>query len=168
MFRAIFSSISAATSRALGQRAYELQGTHSSPHRPWAHVFARQSIDHQSSTNDSCTGTTISSRPIKGLEAPGLVSRKPKFTKARLSAFATTIPIFTLFMIVAAASAGTAVAAPGVAGDGPGWALTAVSYPTNFSPTPATSPGVSGTIAIDVFNVGSSAAGCTNVLTTAK
>jgi hypothetical protein len=45
--------------------------------------------------------------------------------------------------------------------DAPGWALSAVAYPTNFSPTQATAPSVSGTIAIHVLNIGSVAAGCT-------
>jgi hypothetical protein len=47
------------------------------------------------------------------------------------------------------------------AGEGPGWELTGRSYPTNFSPQLAVAPRVSGTIAIDVFNVGAGAAGCT-------
>jgi hypothetical protein len=45
--------------------------------------------------------------------------------------------------------------------DGPGWELTGRSYPTNFSPQLPVAPRVSGTIAIDVFNVGAGAAGCT-------
>jgi hypothetical protein len=47
------------------------------------------------------------------------------------------------------------------AGDGPGWELAGRSYPTNFSPQQPVAPRVSGTIAVDVFNVGAGAAGCT-------
>jgi hypothetical protein len=47
------------------------------------------------------------------------------------------------------------------AGDGPGWELTGRTYPTTFSPQTPVAPRVSGTIAINVFNVGASAAGCT-------
>jgi hypothetical protein len=60
------------------------------------------------------------------------------------------------------ATAGAAGGAPGVALDAaPGWALSAVAYPTNFAPTQATAPSVSGTIVIHVLNIGSIAAGCT-------
>jgi hypothetical protein len=48
------------------------------------------------------------------------------------------------------------------AAEGPGWEITANSYPTNLAPEPVSPPGVSGTIAIDVFNVGATAAGCTD------
>jgi hypothetical protein len=47
------------------------------------------------------------------------------------------------------------------ASDGPGWELTGRSYPTNFSPQSPVAPRVSGTIAINVFNIGAGAAGCT-------
>jgi hypothetical protein len=43
----------------------------------------------------------------------------------------------------------------------PGWALSGATYPTHFSPSPPSAPGVSGTVAIDVMNIGSTAAGCT-------
>ncbi len=43
----------------------------------------------------------------------------------------------------------------------PGWELTARSYPTYYSPTPPPEGTPSGLIAVDVLNVGASAAGCT-------
>ena len=46
----------------------------------------------------------------------------------------------------------------------PGWALSDTSYPTHFSPGEPKPEQVSGTIAIDVFNIGSSAAGCTGAI----
>jgi hypothetical protein len=61
-------------------------------------------------------------------------------------------------IVVALAAMG---AVPAAAHAAPGWALSALSYPTNLSPTPATSPRVSGTLTVNVFNIGSTAAGCT-------
>jgi hypothetical protein len=51
--------------------------------------------------------------------------------------------------------------APAAEAPGPGWELTSHSYPTNFSPESVLSPRVSGTIAVDIFNVGAGPAGCT-------
>jgi hypothetical protein len=67
------------------------------------------------------------------------------------------LPAILLALSVFGISAASAVAAS----DGPGWELTGRSYPTNFLPQPAVAPRVSGTIAIDVFNIGAQAAGCT-------
>jgi hypothetical protein len=50
------------------------------------------------------------------------------------------------------------------AGDGPGWEVAGQSYPTNFLPHSAVAPQVSGTIVVDLFNVGAEAAGCTNAV----
>jgi hypothetical protein len=47
------------------------------------------------------------------------------------------------------------------AGDAPGWEITGRTYPTYFSPQAPVAPRVSGTIALDIFNVGAGAAGCT-------
>jgi hypothetical protein len=46
----------------------------------------------------------------------------------------------------------------------PGWALTATTYPTNFTVAPPAEPRVSGTIALEMMNIGSSAAGCTGAV----
>jgi hypothetical protein len=63
--------------------------------------------------------------------------------------------------LLTSCAAGTLNASAWAAAEGPGWELTARSSPTNFSPSPASAPRVSGTISIEPFNIGSSAAGCT-------
>jgi hypothetical protein len=65
-------------------------------------------------------------------------------------------------LLVALFALGVSGASALAAADGPGWEIAGNSYPTNLSPQPAVSPSVSGTVAIDVFDVGASAAGCTS------
>jgi hypothetical protein len=79
-----------------------------------------------------------------------------KLSPRRFLSFALALPVALLALVACGASSALGVT------DGPGWELTGRSYPTNFSPAPAMSPKVSGTIAVDVFNVGGGAAGCTN------
>ena len=86
-------------------------------------------------------------------------------SRGRLSiAFCCAAAIaMSCILCVATADARNENALPGVApDDAPGWALSAVAYPTNFSPIQATAPAVSGTIAVQVLNIGSIAAGCTS------
>jgi hypothetical protein len=70
------------------------------------------------------------------------------------------LPILVLAVFVLGVSSASALAAT----EGPGWEIVSNSYPTNLSPQPAVSPSVSGTVAIDVFNVGARAAGCTDAI----
>jgi hypothetical protein len=70
---------------------------------------------------------------------------------------ARTAAVISLLVICAACVFSASAFA---AAKGPGWMLTGRSYPTYFSPTPPVGPRVSGTIALDVFNVGATAAGC--------
>ena len=70
----------------------------------------------------------------------------------------------TLALLVALSIGARFSTAAVAAGQGPGWEVAGQSYPTNFSPQSAVSPRVSGTIAIDLFNVGAEAAGCTTAV----
>ncbi|HEY2141917.1 MAG TPA: hypothetical protein VGG98_07655, partial [Solirubrobacteraceae bacterium] len=63
----------------------------------------------------------------------------------------------TLLVVLTACIWSFSSASAFAAAEGPGWMLTARTIPTNLSPTAPISPAVSGTIKIDVFNVGAKA-----------
>jgi hypothetical protein len=72
--------------------------------------------------------------------------------------------VVTLALLMALSISACFGAVALAAGQGPGWEIAGQSYPTNFSLQPAVSPQVSGTIGIDIFNVGAQAAGCTTAI----
>jgi hypothetical protein len=77
----------------------------------------------------------------------------------RRSAHTVRMAVLTALLVVCVSACLSASA--WAAAEGPGWELSARSYPTNFSPLAPIASRVSGTIAVEVFNVGASAAGCT-------
>jgi hypothetical protein len=72
--------------------------------------------------------------------------------------------LLVLIVLVAVTGALAVSSTAWAEGNGPGWEITSSAYPTNFSPQAPAPSSVSGTLMVKVFNIGASAAGCTNLL----